>query len=224
MGSADLKWIGIATDNTEWYIKTVEENPLLPASEWLCHKVATACGLPTPYFSVVDHEDNGTPVFGSRCEHGTSGLTGGPIEQLKRLSECCETMSSTIAIDLVVANTDRHAGNFLYRENSQGGWISFVIDWSRAFLINGNPPPDILSKICNTRSTVDILRQLNIWQSSSALVTITGLSAIKPAHISDWLDEAPSQWISAADRGKLLQWWGSQAYTARLNAVASACK
>lgn len=224
-GTADIRHVGIALDNTEWYIKTIEDHPLLPITEWIGHHVAEACGLPVPYYSIVDHEDEGgVPVFGSRTESGLEDpFKLLPAQQVEQLMQCASTMSATVAIDMVLGNEDRHRGNFLYRRNRLGQASSLVIDWSRAFGFRGIPPPDIPAD-CNTAQTHNILRGLKLWDSQSALAVIAATAAIDRATMTAWVEEAPLPWLPEPARANLIGWWSGDAFMRKIRACTESCK
>lgn len=66
-GTADLKLIGHGDDSHKYALKTTDDHPLLPITEWVSYHLCRAIGIPTPDFFIVDRS-NGTQAFGSRFE------------------------------------------------------------------------------------------------------------------------------------------------------------
>lgn len=220
----DLRVEAIGEDGMEWALKRQAEHPMLPASEFLCYRVAQACALATPLDAILTDTD-GAPVFGSRIEAGLVELSKLPqSEVIQRIKSCSNRMSACYAIDLMFGNEDRHFGNFLYRERADGTLACMVIDWSRAWWVRGWPPQQICGKSSNTTIHMQILRAVGLWSAPDALLTLGTVSSIPSAAVERWLGDMPTQWLSSAERDTLCTWWGSDAFHARISECVAHCK
>jgi hypothetical protein len=220
----DLRLEGIAEDGMEWALKRQAEHLMLPASEYLCYRLAQACALATPLDAVLIDTD-GAPVFGSRIEAGLVELSTFPQpEAIQRIAACAGRMSACYALDLLLGNDDRHFGNFLFRKRSDGALACIVIDWSRAWWVRGWPPQQIGGRACATTTHMGILRSLGLWSVPEALLTLGTVSAIAVPTINRWLDDMPLQWLPSAERATLSTWWGSDAFHARINDCVAHCR
>src|SRR5262249_1687833 len=123
LGTADLKHLVRTRDGHCYAVKTTDDHPLMPATEYLCYKLAAACGLSVPFSSLIELRPH-VMAFGSRLEAGVHGWTAlGPAAQFKAYELMAEPISATLAFDLFVGNVDRHRGNFIFRLNSQDNWV-----------------------------------------------------------------------------------------------------
>jgi hypothetical protein len=211
-------------DGMRWTLKRQAEQPHLPATEFLCHHLAQACALPTPHFGVLRDLD-GTLVFGSRHEGGVVDLAAlPPDQQPKELVRCQGRISACFALDLIVANEDRHFGNFIYRRRDDGLLVAMPIDWGRAWWVTGWPLRDVHLRSCITTLQIQLLRELDCWSATEALMAIGAISSIAPGRLEAWLDLMPPEWLGARMRDELLTWWGSDAFHQRLSACVTHCR
>lgn len=213
----DLRHVVMTADGMDFAVKSVADHPMLPASEFLGYRLAQSCQLAVPHAQTLEMP-GGEMVFGSRIEAGARSPAT-PQERMTAVAACAESMSATLALDLFLANDDRHLGNFLIRENRNGQPCAMVIDFSRALFVNGFPDDQFPQSETNTTTTIAILRSLAMWRMPAAIATIQQLQAIGPEHIDHWLREMPPAWLPIAKRTRLLAWWGSPDYHARLTAV-----
>lgn len=223
-GGRDVRVDADAEDGMRWTLKRCAEHPMLPAAEFLAYRLAHACGLPAPHFGILRDLD-GALVFGSRHEGGLVDLKAlTPDQQLEELSHCAGRMSACFALDLVLGNEDRHFDNFVYRRRDDGRLTAMPIDWGRAWWVTGWPPRDVHTRACTTTTQIDLLRALNVWQPAEALMALGTLSSIPLQSVLAWADEMPIEWLPAAERGKLIAWWASEAFHARISSIISKCR
>lgn len=218
--SADLKKIVRTNDGHFYASKSVDEHPLLPASEYLCYRLASACQIAVP-FSTVLVDSGGNHYFGSRMESAATDFTReGPSKQLEMFSEAASQISAALAFDLFVGNEDRHRNNFLFQKNYKGVYAPFAIDYSRALLVRGFPKDEFpMPESSNTRSTIKQLKASDLWRGPYAVVSIGSLANVSAEHLRRWCDEMPSEWLPAKLKEEMLQWWASGARNDRLNAI-----
>lgn len=218
--TADLKKIVRAIDGHFYALKAQTEHPLLPASEFLCYRLATACQIAVPFSAILVGSDE-THYFGSRFEGATTEATAaGPTIGLEMFKQSAAQVSAALAFDLFIGNEDRHRGNFLFRKNYQQQWAPLAIDYSRALLVRGFPN-DVFPMPDNshTRTTITQMKISGLWNAPQAVFSISTLQQIKVDHVERWFDEMPSTWITGDQREGLLRWWGSPAFNGRLNAL-----
>lgn len=220
----DIAANAIAEDGFDYALKRQQEHPLLPATEWFCYRIAQAVGLACPAQAVLIMPD-GARVLGSRIEAGLTDLQKKPQDEvIHALAACAGRLSAAYSMDLFLANEDRHFGNFLFRPNSLGALACMPIDYSRAWWVCGWPPPNLALQACATTNHMAILRAVALWRAPEALLALGSISQIKPATVSSWLDDMPDQWLDAAMRNTLLQWWESPAFQLRLSQCVAYCK
>lgn len=127
--AADFIAVDEATTH-RWLCKGQSKHPHLPATEWICSRLAQACGLPVPVFGVVElRADPGVKYFGSQWQGGGHEF----LSAHGRVSNG-DVFAQTHAVDLFVHNTDRHRHNYLYIELA-GDIVARVIDFSHSLLV-----------------------------------------------------------------------------------------
>ena len=103
-----------AEDGMDYVIKTRKKMAGLPASEWVCHNLADACGIPTPQYAQIQLM-NGEIGFGSQWDESvvkdqaTRNLI---VTSIPGLPNLAGMFSAIYVIDLFSYNSDRHAGNY----------------------------------------------------------------------------------------------------------------
>lgn len=219
LGSADLKKIVRCHDSHFYALKSLDDHPLLPATEFLCYKIAAACEVPTPVGAIVLTPPNQLPAFGSRWEGGLTELSvRGPVAVMELYRECSGVMSATLALDLFLGNEDRHMGNFLFRRTHGDRFAAVAIDYSRAFLIKGFPQDRFpQSPNTATRTTINSHQKSGIWNGPLAVHALSQILRVTTEHLGHWMKEMPSEWLPASDAANLLQWWGTDAFRERFN-------
>lgn len=222
-GGADLRCTGISEDNAEWVLKLADPAPLLPITEWLCYHVMEFCGVAVPLGAIVEMPD-GSQAFGSRLEGGLSQvLQSDPVATLSALGTCAPQLASVLALDLLLANPDRHLGNFLWRKNQLGNIAPYAIDYSRAFLVQGWPLQETTATSCNTTNTIVMLRQGQLWQPQHTALALARAGAIETNDLEWWIDQTPRTWLPDPIRATLLAWWGGADFHARLQRCIGHC-
>src|SRR5690348_10597490 len=67
LNSADADYVVTASDSMDYVVKTPRRHPSVPASEWICHRLAEVCGIPTPQFGIIRMR-SGVTGFGSQWD------------------------------------------------------------------------------------------------------------------------------------------------------------
>jgi hypothetical protein len=209
LGSADLKFIGLADDSHQYALKRLADHHLLPITEWVGYHLSRVVGLATPDFAPVWLDDR-TPAFGSRLELVQQlGLPPSPIQIAKYFGPDLRTATEPIfAIDAFLPNDDRHARNFLWRETATG-LVPLAFDFSRAWLIGGLP----FGKFPLTENHATI----QMWTYLKTVFSYTrpNASMAKIGELpDDWLEKvvqrAPPQWVDGFDMEPTIKFWKTQ--------------
>lgn len=217
LGTADLKFIGLADDSHQYALKRLADHAFLPISEWVGYHLSRAIGLATPDFATV-WLDEQTPAFGSRLELVQQlGLPPSLIQIAKYFGpDLCAATEPIFAVDSFLPNDDRHARNFLWRETATGV-LPLAFDFSRAWLIGGLPFGKF--PLSENDHTIQMWRYLK----STFSYTRPEVPMRKIVELpDDWLemvfDLAPHQWLDGFDIKSTIDFWKTQR-KARCNAA-----
>jgi len=221
-----LQTNAIAEDGFDYAVKAQTEHAMLPASEWFCYQLAQSVGLGCPACAVLVMPD-GSRAFGSRIEVGLSNMqddvkAGTPPDQY--LADCADRLSIAYALDLFIANADRHFGNFLFRCNSLNQRTIMPIDYSHAWWVAGWPPADLTAAHSATTNHLKIVRALGLWRAPQALMALGTLSQISPSTLGVWLDAMPEVWLADDQKSRLLTWWGNDHFHAHVSKCVQYCQ
>lgn len=220
MGSADAESWVTAEDGMDYVIKTRKKMAGLPASEWVCHNLADACGIPTPQYAQIQLM-NGEIGFGSQWDESvvkdqaTRNLI---VTSIPGLPNLAGMFSAIYVIDLFSYNPDRHAGNYFFIKTKSGYGVK-AYDFSRAFYCAAWPlPPFPLPAACNT---VGCYRSLQVgypFVLGVADETIRRIAAVPIEAVNAWLRDVPVTWMSDQQKAELASWWQGE-MQARLNKI-----
>jgi hypothetical protein len=211
-GGKDAKALGIDASSNEYLLKRLEDGDLLPLTEWVCHHVCRLVGVPTPEFSVVLRTD-GEPAFGSRIDLSAADFNKPPVltpaDQISIVKDAGSTMSTALALDIVLPNPDRHFGNWLYAPRRRK-FIALAIDWSRCDAFTAPPfqrwpwPPE-----CNSSKTVELMKQMGALDADSLRHTWRELAKIDSHDLLTIIRSAPELWRAKLDENAMLNWWSN---------------
>lgn len=220
-GAKAVDFIGINdTALQAWVCKGQDQDPLLPATEWLCAQIALACGLPVPPVAVVEVlQHPGRLYFGSLWQSGALDFAhaAGHIGN-------AGVFAAAHALDLFINNTDRHRANFLYLVDVDGQIVAEPIDYNHAFLEEGWPLPALpLPAHCNTTKEWPILLKYGARdvyaRPDGVIAAIAGLSK---DWMRDQLRDMPSDWLPHKLARSIDRWWRGQGRTTRLQQALAA--
>lgn len=199
-----------------WLCKGQSKHPGLPATEWICSKLAVACGLPVPPFGVVElRTQPGQLYFGSQWQGGGHDF----LSAHNRISNP-EVFAKTHAVDLFVHNTDRHRNNYLYLEIA-GDIVARVIDFSHSLLVMGWPLPVLPLGVCNTTNEWPLLLSQCTSGYVRPLDITQRIQALDDGWLFEQLEDMPVQWLSDEMALRLGVWWLSEGRKLRLDATQS---
>lgn len=220
-----LKTNAIAEDGFDYAVKAVTDNPMIPCSEWLSYQLAQSVALSCPACAILILPD-GSRAFGSRIQPGLRHMeeeVRSGISPEVFLADCADRLSMAYALDVFIANIDRHFGNFLFGTNSLNKRTAMSIDYSHALLVGGWPLRDIIGKNNPTTLHMKILRGMGLWRSPQALMALGTLSQVKRDHIARWLLDMPPSWLEKAKGEAFVTWWGNEDFHARVSKCVQYC-
>lgn len=218
--SKDLRHFARTTDGQDYACKRVSDHPLMPCSEFLAYRIAEACRIAVPHSAVLGLA-NGEHAFGSRIEGGVTGIGNLPegVSRFDAFDACADQISTILALDLFLANPDRHPGNLLFRRNLSGRLTVMSIDYGRGLFVGDFPEGPLPLGDCNTSTTLKLLKHTQTFRAPVAVFAISAVQEITAAHISRWMSEMPQEWLPEDHGDRLLAWWSSDKLPARIDAV-----
>jgi hypothetical protein len=219
--SADSLGEAEADDNHRYYIKGDAHGRFVRASEWISTQISEAVGIGAPTPTVIERID-GSAVFGSRRIAGvadkvttaayvttpTATNVGVPASGLQKI------LSSIYALDMFIHNDDRHLGNYLSVDDN-GTRRLYAFDFSRALFWQW-PWIGFPAVGQNTRIWGAFIRSSHGFDQNSASGTLDRLSGLAPATIEGFINQMPTDWLSADIRAQFIGWWASNARNARI--------
>jgi len=238
LGTAHLRSTAIASDGLEYAIKGVNDGDAsilkgipsprqIPASEWLCTKLAEYSGLPTPTCRVLTDTSTGEKFFGSRYDLAAKSKPDDEIVFATSLmngpSILRKQVWSVYAFDQFIFNIDRHIGNYLYTFNRQNHLTIQAFDFSLAAMVMGWPnkvDSSPLPEGCNTYRNWQVIRQLSSNDSSckdSAVNVLDKISKISSNVVENFFASMPEEWVNPLQRDALLTWWSNDGRSKRID-------
>lgn len=210
-----------ADDGLDYMLKDDSGGAPIRAREWICHGLADFAGLPVLEYRPI-LTSAGRVLFGSRfLLHGGPGGAGvyKILAGVLSLAEACTVLSALYAVDLFLGNWDRHPDNLMI-EHDAAPRIR-VMDFSEApALIDPAQRGKIPGAHTATIVTGRLLRKLYGFDQSAAELALKRLDAGPPGRLKEILDEMPADWLPAAAKDDLLNWWSSPD---RLGLTAKIC-
>ncbi|QFS99619.1 hypothetical protein FIV06_19465 [Labrenzia sp. THAF191b] len=190
----------------------------LCATEYFCHSMADLLNLPIHQYKPLMMPD-GELVFGSTEQDPVLNellayrlITEGNNNQYK-IENFKEIYSATLAFDLVIANKDRHANNFLLKENPNSSSDTTtstsvsLIDFGSAqiFTEPATSFPLNIEKQSNTIRLADKLRGAHGFSDNAAERVLRTID-----QSSEFLAERaffgmPEEWFDPVDREQFLE-------------------
>lgn len=212
-GGAGRKYDGISEDRQSWLLKLGETPAAI--SEWLGYKLSQHCQIAVPPHEIVELPRNEGFAFGSRVEAGLEDLSKEtvPVFAVRAVGGA---LTKICALDMFIANDDRHSSNIIWRKNDLGERVPMAIDFESSLFSQSFPLPDLRSRSCKTTDQIRAYRQIGAWRSDESKAVLKRVAAIQPAVVADWVDNAPQDWLEELARARFLNWWGSKAFHDRV--------
>lgn len=205
----DAKALGIDAADNEYLLKRLQDGPLLPLTEWLCHHLCRLCGVPTPEFAVV-LRPNGEPAFGSRIDPNVVDFNRSVLshaQQVAIVTQAAPTESAALMLDAALNNPDRHFGNWLYAPR-RGRFVALAIDWSRMQSLQ--PPPFSTwpwTAGCRSAGTHAALVALGALQAADLRGAGHALIRVDESDVVAIIQSAPEEWRTGYDLSAMVDWW-----------------
>lgn len=235
--TAHLKSFAIASDGMEYAVKRVIDGQesqlkvkqplLIPASEFVCYKLAEKCGISTPPCRLLRDTENNEYVFGSQIETGAIDANKNCVNLfILKLKEgnpyFIKQLWAIYAFDQFIYNVDRHINNYLYTQNRHAVTVK-AFDFSLSSLVLGWPvDTELLPSGCNTLGVRNLIIQIagsDLNFKAAAYSVLDRLEKIKSDHLKIILGEMPSDWISETITHRLLSWWDSDDRLIRIQSI-----
>ncbi|MBT0725444.1 hypothetical protein HH682_13655 [Rosenbergiella sp. S61] len=235
MGSktAQLTHTALASDGWEYAVKSCDDgrsslikaakNPsLVPASEWICNKLADTCGIATPPCQVITDTNNNQTFFGSRYDLSALATPVSILDFIDHLADSDLLQRQVWAIyafDQFVFNIDRNTNNYLYSIGRDEKTIVQAFDFGLSSLVLGWPNQtgtNLLPYGCPTTDTWRSIKKITGTNQScidAALSVLGNLSRINVDFLEMICDRMPPSWLPPLQRTALLSWWDSQRHS-----------
>lgn len=213
-----LKVMGETISGEMYAIKTTQDSPLLPLTEWFCYELCGRVGIPTPGFAVVKRP-NGDLALGSRIDRDTVLVGEWDVDPLKinmLLKEIGPELSAIYALDWFLPNPDRRANNILCRTMPDGRKVPLAFDWSLVTSLSVDP---VFSKwpwspTCNSALMVYVIKYLGGWDTKREAESFSSIRAVTPEIIRAILEATPSLWLPRPELiDAIVKWWRDVALT-----------
>lgn len=237
--TAHLKHTVIASDGWEYAVKCckdgedslakVAKNPtLVPASEWLCTKLADMCGIATPHCKIIHDPNTKIDYFGSRYDLSAAST---PMNEMTFAEHLCTSDAlkrqvwAIYAFDQFIFNIDRSLSNYLYSTGRDGQVIVQAFDFGLSSMVMGwpNRTGDILLPYgCPTTDKWNSVRKLTGCQASckeSGLAILDNLSKVSSDSVEFICNAMPTAWLNPLQKSALTSWWMSENRHNRIEAV-----
>ena len=215
-GTADLKMTGHGDDGWKYAIKSMNDHPLLPATEWFCYRLGDRIKLPIPNFRVVKLLD-GTLAFGSKWESGANQFSRLSGDDQQRVLTYSTRLSAIFGYDLFLPNVDRHADNILFHALGPR-IVAMAFDFSRAWLAAGIDITGDLPDDCNTLRLLNALHHAGLFCQAEAKSALAAIAALPDNFIDSVWSGSPDEWLPQKDKSELSSWWKSPQRQSRIDA------
>ena len=213
LNSADAEYVVTASDSMDYVVKTQQKHPWVPASEWICHRLAEACGIPTPQFGIIRMR-SGVTGFGSQWDGSNvtdQRVINSVLTAIPGQLTLARIFTSIYVLDLFVHNEDRHINNYLFVRTRNSIGVK-VYDFSRALLYHGRFPLPALPMQPRTY-TVTYGRALRVAYPivrETVRQTVRRILGVTTASLEQWIGEVPDQWVRESLRRDMLRWWDTE--------------
>jgi hypothetical protein len=223
LGTADCAYVCRCEDGSDYAIKSDKPTATAPHSEWLCYHLGERVGLASPPCRVVELLDKAL-FLGSRWETGEIKNWWGKLQSgAINIDDLKQALSRIYAFDLFVHNIDRHLNNFLVRKQHKG-YAVIAMDYSRAWLANGIPPPDLpFPTSCSTVAAHRILRATagEFFVLDEARNVLSNISKVNVGEISNIIKLHPNNWLTNTQSEDIINWWKSPQREQRISKIVA---
>lgn len=224
LNTADCSTFCRGEDGADYAVKDARGGSLVPHSEWFCTHLADMVGIAGPPCRILRMLD-GTLAFGSRWE-------GNPLEGTAWADKVMEgvipkpmifpLLSKIYVLDNFVHNVDRHGANYLCRPQRQG-YAFLAFDYSRSWLCNGFPLPDLplpegslTRKVCwQIKGMMGNFIETDVCDEVNERIRKVSVDSIRSV-----IEGHPEDWLPKELKEDVLDWWGSALRGKRLDGIS----
>ncbi len=220
-GSEDATEGCFCGDAGGFVIKKADAHPDLPHCEWFCSSLAQIAGVPQVPFSVIRHTD-GNDWFGSSWMKGkTADWWNLAVQGVIDFNSIAEDLSRIYVLDLFVHNVDRHANNFMVVPDGNGH-KAYSFDYSRSWIINGFPLPDIMTD--PSVATINVKNWLKAKFGDYIVIgaaneVLDKIAALDVQGVQRVLATHPKVWLTQQQEDAIIDWWGKGMASDRVAAI-----
>lgn len=220
-GGRDLTCVGYTANKIKYAVKRLDDDKLLPLSEWIGYKLCELVGILTPDYSVLECLD-GSLAFGSRWEDDSKQIYSfEPAFKVNFVYENAPEMSRIFALDIFYGNEDRHFGNFISTRRA-GEDVLLAMDFSRAGPVISSPfGHNSLPINCKTSICMDVLKNTiprSIFDDKKFTECKTIIEKLTKIDMGIILDSAPKEWFIGVSKDDILNWWDT-GFKARVDEI-----
>lgn len=215
-GTADLSRIGWDDQDRRYALKTLDDHPLLPVTEWVGYQLCLRLGIPTPEFAVV-RRMNGQLALGSRWADDAIDLNIARLSMTavaRMLMDARRDMGAAFGLDAFLPNPDRRLVNFLFRRTTRTGTRALAFDWSRVDALHA---PAFQrwpwGADCTSAETAVTLKKNGWLDEAEARRVAANLAAMPSTDLAAMLQSAPPEWTATLDMQAIMNWWDHSAPT-----------
>lgn len=215
-GKADIGCLGLGTDGNTYWLKRLEDDQLLPATEWVCHTLCRAVGIATPDFSQVKRKA-GDIAFAARIEESAFRIQPHIKGQEPIQVQIARTFSSTVVLhsriyglDAAVGNVARGLNSIFFRQTPVG-LVPMATDFKKAWVVQEEPFGELPWEDFSTSSKFSKhFYKLGLFEAPEARDTIEKLCALPDSVLQDALNTCHPTWVQGHDWSPTLQMWAQR--------------
>lgn len=223
--TAHLSGTALCEDGRRYYVKGIDGNSSVCATEWACTSIAHSLNIPAPNMKVLRNKD-GLLVFGSQAlphclpdVQASMLLLDGPRNTL--VPEMRNVLSATYALDQLISNNDRHDYNYLIQNigivDGQDTANLHLIDFGHSTLLNFSEPLARLPRHSNTVRYGKKIRQAHGFSIDSALAIIRRFEKGRDLICDNIMFGLPDVWLSKTSRNLLISKIMSEDFGTHIN-------
>lgn len=214
-GDVDEPCVGYGTDGHLYSLKRLEDGPLIPATEWVCHSLSRAVGIPTPDFLPVKRQVNGDIAFATRIDPTnerivsphTAGAEPLEIQIVRYFTQSVVQHSQLYGLDAAIGNTTRGWRSFVFRRTPYGV-VPLAQNFRRAWVAEETPFGEIpWQPLAGSAAMMRYLYSLDVFDAAEARATVDRLYALSNTAIQDALNTCHPSWVQNHNWQPTLDLW-----------------
>lgn len=216
--------VALCEDGLRYFVKGMNGEVAVCATEWICTSIARSLNLPVPPVKILQGKD-GSLVFGSQAlphclpdiEASMMLIDGAGNTNVPELRN---VLSASYALDQLISNPDRHDRNFLIQKigilDGQESANIHLIDFGHAELLNGGSQWTPLSERSHTVSYGRRFRKAHGFSLESAMSVFNRFRKGRGLIFDNAMIGLPPAWLSKNSRESLIRRVMSNEFDARI--------